>query len=434
MVATEPTVFRKNNMTNTHPATNPAARIGGILDRLQQDLDGLPNALARIAKYILENPEKVLHQSVAELGEFSGSGEASIVRLCRHIGFAGFRDFKLALAAEVGRPRLGAVLAANPDTEMCSLHDTMLESLAFAHAGGQRQRVALARAMAREPGIFLMDEPLSNLDAKLRVAMRSEIVDLNKRLGATFLFVTHDQSDAMAMSDRIALMMGGRIRQIGTPQEIYETPGHIDVATFIGQPAINLFPAEIDAAGRIGLAEERPPFATCTLPPGRAQIGVRAEAFEPVASIPPGAADPPFRRHRQFPADRRERQCRPRNRQYAGFHGDGGACLRRARSCARASGARPRPDAPGLRTASLPAVDGDDDRHGDRVGPAPARPDRAGQCGPEGGRAGARRIPLRRRHRSAKPRADRGLATGELLLRRIPCRPANSTRLRLSIA
>jgi multiple sugar transport system ATP-binding protein len=155
-------------------------------------------------------------------------------------------------------------------------------------SGGQRQRVALARAMAREPGIFLMDEPLSNLDAKLRVAMRTEIVDLNKRLGATFLFVTHDQSDAMAMSDRIALMIGGHIRQIGAPQEIYDAPDHIEVATFIGQPAINLFPVEIDSAGRIRLAGRRSPFARCPLPSGPAQLGIRAEAFEPMASVPSG--------------------------------------------------------------------------------------------------------------------------------------------------
>ncbi|UXN57541.1 ABC transporter ATP-binding protein [Phyllobacterium zundukense] len=155
-------------------------------------------------------------------------------------------------------------------------------------SGGQRQRVALARAMAREPGIFLMDEPLSNLDAKLRISMRSEIVDLNKRIGATFLFVTHDQSDALAMSDRIALMMGGRIRQIGTPQEIYDSPSHLDVASFIGQPVINLFPVNVDSAGRVRLVNGTQPFGGCSLPNGSAKVGVRPEAFDIVASEPLG--------------------------------------------------------------------------------------------------------------------------------------------------
>ena len=106
-------------------------------------------------------------------------------------------------------------------------------------SGGQRQRVALARAIVREPSLFLMDEPLSNLDAKLRVAMRAELVALNKRLGSTVLYVTHDQTEAMTMSDRIALMMGGEIRQFDTPEALYARPAHLDVATFIGQPAIN---------------------------------------------------------------------------------------------------------------------------------------------------------------------------------------------------
>ncbi|WP_370677791.1 ABC transporter ATP-binding protein [Pleomorphomonas sp. PLEO] len=151
-------------------------------------------------------------------------------------------------------------------------------------SGGQRQRVALARAMAREPGVFLMDEPLSNLDAKLRVSMRDEIIALNKRLGATFLFVTHDQADAIAMSDRIALMFEGKIRQIGTPREIYGAPGHIDVATFIGYPAINLFPVEIDEAGRINGEDGRFPFVVDGPAVGSGQLAVRAEAFEPIPS------------------------------------------------------------------------------------------------------------------------------------------------------
>ena len=109
-------------------------------------------------------------------------------------------------------------------------------------SGGQRQRVALARAMIRQPAVFLMDEPLSNLDAKLRVHLRNELVDLHQRLGVTFVYVTHDQSEAMTMSDRIAVMVDGEILQIGTPSELYKTPNSLQVAQFIGTPQINVFP------------------------------------------------------------------------------------------------------------------------------------------------------------------------------------------------
>jgi multiple sugar transport system ATP-binding protein len=118
-------------------------------------------------------------------------------------------------------------------------------------SGGQRQRVALARALVRAPAAFLMDEPLSNLDAKLRAHMREELASLHRRLGATFVYVTHDQIEAMTMSDRVALMEGGRILQLGTPTELYEHPASLSVARFIGTPAINLLPVEIDGAGRI---------------------------------------------------------------------------------------------------------------------------------------------------------------------------------------
>ncbi|MET3581464.1 DNA-binding MurR/RpiR family transcriptional regulator [Mesorhizobium robiniae] len=100
-----------------------------IVDRLQREIEELPNALARIAKYILENPEKVLRQSVAELGEFSGSGEASVVRLCRQVGFSGFRDFKLALAADLGRSGVPALASADPDSALQALHASMAQSL-----------------------------------------------------------------------------------------------------------------------------------------------------------------------------------------------------------------------------------------------------------------------------------------------------------------
>jgi multiple sugar transport system ATP-binding protein len=117
-------------------------------------------------------------------------------------------------------------------------------------SGGQRQRVALARAMVRNPSIFLMDEPLSNLDAKLRVEVRDELADLHHRLGASFLYVTHDQNEALTLSHRVAVMEAGRILQIDTPQRLYEAPANLAVARFIGSPMINTWEVSTDALGR----------------------------------------------------------------------------------------------------------------------------------------------------------------------------------------
>lgn len=108
-------------------------------------------------------------------------------------------------------------------------------------SGGQRQRVALGRAIVREPAVFLFDEPLSNLDAKLRVQTRAELSKLHQRLGTTFIYVTHDQVEAMTMASRIAVMNAGVIQQVGTPQQLYEKPDNVFVAGFIGSPAMNLF-------------------------------------------------------------------------------------------------------------------------------------------------------------------------------------------------
>lgn len=112
-------------------------------------------------------------------------------------------------------------------------------------SGGQRQRVAMGRAIVRRPSVFLMDEPLSNLDAKLRVQMRAEITKLQHRLGVTTFYVTHDQVEAMTMADRVAVLRDGRLQQIAPPQELYETPANIFVASFIGSPTMNLFRATI---------------------------------------------------------------------------------------------------------------------------------------------------------------------------------------------
>src|SRR5262249_37810096 len=116
-------------------------------------------------------------------------------------------------------------------------------------SGGQRQRVALGRAIVREPAAFLMDEPLSNLDAALRVQTRTEILKLQTRLSTTTIYVTHDQVEAMTMGDRIAVMNLGVLQQIGTPVELYTNPANTFVATFIGSPAMNLLPSEALGVG-----------------------------------------------------------------------------------------------------------------------------------------------------------------------------------------
>ncbi len=121
----------------------------------------------------------------------------------------------------------------------------LLERKPKALSGGQRQRVALGRAIVREPNVFLLDEPLSNLDAKLRVQMRSEIIKLHKKLATTFIYVTHDQTEAMTMGDRIVVMKDGFIQQIDSPATLYEQPVNVFVATFLGSPQMNVFPADL---------------------------------------------------------------------------------------------------------------------------------------------------------------------------------------------
>ncbi len=125
----------------------------------------------------------------------------------------------------------------------------LLQRKPRALSGGQRQRVALGRAIVREPKVFLMDEPLSNLDAKLRVQMRSEIGKLHRRLQTTFIYVTHDQTEAMTMGTRIVVMKDGFIQQVASPQELYDTPVNMFVAGFIGSPQMNFFEATLDKVG-----------------------------------------------------------------------------------------------------------------------------------------------------------------------------------------
>ena len=148
-------------------------------------------------------------------------------------------------------------------------------------SGGQRQRVALGRAMVREPAVFLMDEPLSNLDAKLRVHMRTELAELHARLGVTFIYVTHDQVEAMTMSDRVAMMDSGTILQLGKPDELYARPANVKVAQFIGTPAINVLPARVGAAGTVELFGMNLPIHV-RRPAGAAlTLGIRPQAITP---------------------------------------------------------------------------------------------------------------------------------------------------------
>jgi multiple sugar transport system ATP-binding protein len=121
-------------------------------------------------------------------------------------------------------------------------------------SGGQRQRVAIGRAIVKKPKVFLFDEPLSNLDAKLRVDMRTEIKKLHHKLGTTIVYVTHDQIEAMTLSTRIAVMNKGHIQQLGTPREVYDTPANVFVATFMGSPAMNILPGRVVMADGIAQA------------------------------------------------------------------------------------------------------------------------------------------------------------------------------------
>jgi multiple sugar transport system ATP-binding protein len=135
--------------------------------------------------------------------------------------------------------------------------DHLLDRKPGQMSGGQRQRVALGRAMVRRPSIFLMDEPLSNLDANLRVHARGEIVELHRRAGVPTVYVTHDQAEALSMADRVAVMIGGSLLQLAPPQVIYDDPQHIEVAKFVGQPRINLIASQTEASGTVALGDER---------------------------------------------------------------------------------------------------------------------------------------------------------------------------------
>ena len=149
-------------------------------------------------------------------------------------------------------------------------------------SGGQRQRVAMGRAIVREPAVFLFDEPLSNLDAKLRVQMRFEIQKLHRRLGTTSLYVTHDQVEAMTLAQRMVVMNAGRAEQIGTPMEVYENPATVFVAGFIGSPAMNFLEGKSDGNGRVALDGGGSVPIAAKLAAGRElTVGIRPEHLTP---------------------------------------------------------------------------------------------------------------------------------------------------------
>jgi multiple sugar transport system ATP-binding protein len=172
--------------------------------------------------------------------------------------------------------------------------DTLLQRKPTQLSGGQRQRVAIGRAIVREPRIFLFDEPLSNLDAELRVSMRGEITALHRRLGATMIYVTHDQVEAMTMADKIVVLRAGRIEQVGSPLDLYNRPANRFVAGFIGSPQMNFMPMTTAADGTLV-----PAFggalrvAGIVLPAGRAvTLGVRPEHL--LLQATPGALAMPL--------------------------------------------------------------------------------------------------------------------------------------------
>ena len=148
-------------------------------------------------------------------------------------------------------------------------------------SGGQRQRVAMGRAIVRQPQVFLMDEPLSNLDAKLRVQTRTQIASLQRRLGVTTVYVTHDQTEALTMGDRIAVLKDGVLQQVGTPRDLYERPTNVFVAGFIGSPSMNILPSEfVDGGVRFGTAVVP---AGHRAPGAAVRVGVRPEDLMLVA-------------------------------------------------------------------------------------------------------------------------------------------------------
>ena len=173
--------------------------------------------------------------------------------------------------------------------------DALLDRRPAALSGGQRQRVALARALVRAPALFLLDEPLSNLDARLRADVRRSIRALQRRLGVTTLYVTHDQTEAMTLGDRVVVLESGRVQQVGTPLEVYERPANAFVAGFVGAPPMNLLAATFDGThlhvGGVRTSPSDAQRAALADVRGAVTVGVRPEAFAPCPDDRAAAAD-----------------------------------------------------------------------------------------------------------------------------------------------
>jgi multiple sugar transport system ATP-binding protein len=199
------------------------------------------------------------------------------LRMRRHSAFA-----RMPLVGRLHPGRAGTERGIREEVERVAAQlelSSLLKRKPGQLSGGQRQRVAVGRAIVRQPVGFLFDEPLSNLDAKLRVHMRAEIAQLHRQLKATFIYVTHDQAEAMTMSSRIAVMIEGNIVQIGTPAEVYENPTDIRVAEFVGSPKINTMPGVIRKDGGLEVLGRQLRLSTPAAA-GRCSICVRPERME----------------------------------------------------------------------------------------------------------------------------------------------------------
>ena len=247
------------------PATSGTISIGG------RDVGGLPPRARDIA---------MVFQSYALYPHMSVRDNIGMPLLMSRLSFA--QRNLIGWASPAAR-RIRRQIDQDVGAVAGQLHlDHLLNRKPAQLSGGQRQRVAVGRAMVRKPSVFLMDEPLSNLDAKLRIQLREEIADLHRRTGITFIYVTHDQTEAMAMSDRIALMEGGRVVQCATPDDIYNQPSRLSVGRFIGTVAINEMPVEV-RGGRIQAGGRDLGLIARGAADSRYTLAIRPEAIEAVS-------------------------------------------------------------------------------------------------------------------------------------------------------
>jgi ABC-type sugar transport system ATPase subunit len=205
-----------------------------------------------------------------------------------HLTVAENIAFPLKVARRPRAEIAARVAAVAESLDLAALLDRRPRAL----SGGQRQRVSIGRAIVREPAVLLLDEPLSNLDTALRVRMRHEFARLHQQLGATMIYVTHDQLEAMTLANRIVVMAEGRVEQVGAPMELYARPASLAVATAIGSPAMNLLPVTIAEGARVRLPDGRTVPVAAAVPGGAvgapATLGIRPEHLEPSEDGPFG--------------------------------------------------------------------------------------------------------------------------------------------------